>query len=200
MKLLIDGENFRHQIAHVLVVNKKIKVKNDHFPFDFTGFCKEVLKNEKLEIVYYSTRIKQPRYKIPVMLSTQITKISNANRKWIAQLTNAGVKVIKAGHLRVRESNTCIHCGKKTLVLQEKGVDVRVATDLVLLAAAKERTVSLASSDSDLAPSLEAAKRLGLEITYLCHAEQLNRSVATHAKRVITFDDALVLKYFGKSK
>lgn len=199
MKLLIDGENFRHQIANVLLANKKIKAKNDHFPFNFTGFCNELLKQQKIEIIYYSTRIKQPHYKIPTMLSAQITKISKANRKWIAQLTNSGVKVIKAGHLRVRESNTCIHCGKKTLVLQEKGVDVRVATDLVL-AATNEKVISLASSDSDLAPSLAAAKRLGLEINYVCYAEQLNRSVAANAKKVITFDDSLVLKYFGKSK
>lgn len=197
VRVLIDGENLRHQIAHVLVAHRKISDKNAFFGFDFAGFCQGVLGSKALQIVYYTTKIRQPHQKIPAKLAKQIVKISEANRKWIAQLTNQNITVVKAGHLRVRETNACVHCGKKTLVLQEKGVDVRVATDLLLDAKKGSPTV-LGSSDSDLVPALQTAKRAGANIVYLCYAGQRNRSIAAQAKKIITFDDAAVLRYFGQ--
>lgn len=195
-KVLIDGENLRHQIAHVLQVHKKISDKNSYFRFSLRSFLVEALHDEKLELVYYATRIKQPRQKIPFKLQKQITAISSANRKWVADLNNQNVEVIKAGYLRVRESTSCVHCNKKTLTLQEKGVDVGVSADLILAGNGKSENIVLASSDSDLIPAIEAANRLGVKTTYFCYAGWLNRSVAAQTYKTITFDDALVLKYF----
>lgn len=195
MKVLIDGENLRHQLAYVLYAHKKIIHKNDYFNFDLLGFLKEILHSNDLEITYYTTRIRQPAVKIPIKLKKQITAISMSNRRWIADLTNQGITVEKAGYLRVRESNACVHCGKKTLVLQEKGVDVRVATDLVL-SKDTDKQVVLVSSDSDLTPAMEAAKHSGIYIRYVCYSAWLNRSVASQAHRTITFDDEVVIKYF----
>ncbi len=200
MKILIDGENLRHQLAYVLHQHNKITDKNAYFRFDFIDFLTEALHADSIEATYYTTRIKQPRQKVPVRLQKRITAISEANRRWIADLTNQSVMVVKAGHLRVRESNACVHCAKRTLVLQEKGVDVRIATDMVLESRAKAKILILASSDSDLVPAIEAAKRFGLNITYLCYAGWLNRSVASEAYKTITFDDDLVLKYFKGMK
>jgi uncharacterized LabA/DUF88 family protein len=196
MHFLIDGENFRHQIAAVLFEKKLILAKNNDFAFDFVGFCKEVLHNDKPKIVYYTTKIKQPIQKIPLKLAKTIEAISIANRKWIARLANQHIEIVKAGYLRIRESNACIHCGKKTLVLQEKGVDVRVATDLVLMARKNIPDVVLGSSDSDIIPAMQAARALGAKVTYVCYAGKLNRSVAGVAHKTITYDDAVILKYF----
>lgn len=195
MKVLVDGENLRHQIAHILCAHKKITHKNNHFGFNLADFLAEVLGQDDLEITYYTTKIRSPKTKIPLKLKKQIEAISASNRKWIADLTNQGVAVEKAGYLRVRESSACIHCGKKTLVLQEKGVDVRVATDLVLTKDS-DKQVTLISSDSDLAPAMEAAKRAGVHIKYVCYSAWLNRSVAAQAHKTITFDDALVVKHY----
>lgn len=199
MKVLIDGENLRHQLSHVLFAHNKILHKNDYFSFDLANFLKAALNESELDVTYYTTRIRQPRNKIPVALQKQITGISNANRRWVADLANQAIKVKKAGYLRVRESTACIHCGKKTLVLQEKGVDVQVATDLVLSQRAIQEIV-LVSSDSDLTPSLEAARLAGMKTRYLCYSAWLNRSVAAQAYKTITFDDALVLKHFKGKK
>lgn len=196
-KVLIDGENFRHQIANVLLAKKLIKDKNDYFVFNTNDFFKDVLSAASIEAVYYTTKIKQPNYKVPQKLTVLIHKISTANRKWIAQLSNQNITIVKAGHLRVRESNSCVHCGKKTLVLQEKGVDVRVATDLVL-SSGKGASVVLVSSDSDLTPAIQSAKRMGTKVQYICYAGQLNRSVAACADSVITFTDKDIIKFFGK--
>jgi uncharacterized LabA/DUF88 family protein len=196
MKILIDGENLRHQLAHVLYQHKKVTDKQAYFKFDLVSFLAEALRtSSSITATYYTTRIKQPQQKVPLKLQKRIIGISEANRRWVADLTNQKVRIVKAGHLKIRESSACVHCGKKTLVLQEKGVDVRVATDLVL---ARQDTISivLASSDSDLIPSLEASKRAGLKVIYLCYAGWLNRSVAAQAYKTITFDDDLVLKHF----
>lgn len=201
MKVLIDGENLRHQLSHVLYQHKKIKEKNAYFKFDLTEFLREALNVDLIDIVYYTTRIKKPKQKIPVSLQKRISMISEANRRWIADLTNQQVTVVKAGYLSVRESSACVHCGKKTLVLQEKGVDVRVATDLVIASHSKDKkNIVLGSSDSDLVPSIEASKRAGLKTTYLCYAGWLNYSVATQSHKTITYNDELVLKYFKGKK
>lgn len=197
MQVLIDGENLRHQLAHVLHASGKLKNKHGYFSFDMLGFLKEVLRDESIEPVYYTTRIRQPGERVPVRLQKQIDSISESNRRWVADLTNNKITVIKAGYLRVRESSACVHCGKKTLVLQEKGVDVRVATDLVLSHKYGKQIV-LVSSDSDLIPALEATKKSGVYTYYLCYAGWLNRSIAAVAHKTVTFDDKLVLKYFKK--
>lgn len=200
MRVLIDGENLRHQIAHVLKQHQKINDKNAYFAFNLVGFLKEVIQDrDDLEVTYYTTRVRQPVQKIPQKLQKQIVAIGEANRRWIADLTTQGIDVVKAGYLRVRESNACIHCGKKTLVMQEKGVDVRVATDLIL-SKDNQKQVALISSDSDLTPALEATKKAGVYIYYVCYSAWLNRSVAAQAHKTLTYDDALVLKYFKGKK
>lgn len=198
MKVYIDGENFRHQITHILVERGVLPKdeRNNFYRFDTVGLLREIMQtDEPLDVRYYTTRIRQPEFKIPLRLSTKLDDISEANRRWVAQLHNQGIQVVKAGYLRVRESSACVHCGKKTLVLQEKGVDVRVATD-VLLAAQTGDAVALVSSDSDIAPALDAARKIGGEVTYVCAANRVNTALAGLASHVVTFDPKKVLKYY----
>ena len=201
MKVLVDGENLRHQIASILIDAGLLPKthKNNFFKFRLREFLQDILGEKDLEISYYTTKIKQPYFKIPKKLSDSLEAISKEHRRWIAYLSNQNIKIIKAGHLKVRESSTCVHCGKKTLVLQEKGVDVRVATDLLILASNKVNIV-LASSDSDIVPALQVSKRLGVEVNYICPANQLNRSVASQVSYVTTFSKKKVVAYFNEVK
>ena len=196
MKILIDGENFRHQIAYVLEQQGKVADKHAYFPFDWAGFLAEVTASDTNDTTYYTTRIKQPQQPVPLKLQKRIADISASNRQQVADLTNQGVIVVKAGFLKVRESSSCVHCGKKTMILQEKGVDVRVATDLLLASVAGEQDVLVVSSDSDLVPALSAAGARGTRVIYLCYSGWLNRAVAASVHKTLTFDDALVLKYY----
>ncbi|OGL30466.1 hypothetical protein A3F37_01165 [Candidatus Saccharibacteria bacterium RIFCSPHIGHO2_12_FULL_41_12] len=203
MKVIIDGENLRHQIADVLVKNNKIlpKDKNKYFKFDLRDFLEDILSEPELDINYYATKVKQPKHKIPKKLVDRIQMISQSNRQWIAKITNDKIWVIKAGYLRVRESSSCTHCGKKTLVLQEKGVDVRVATDIVLESQGNPGTsLAVACSDSDIVPALQAANSLGGKIIYICYSGRLNRSIAAIADKVVTYDDPSVLRFFEATK
>src|SRR6218665_895508 len=99
MQVLIDGENLRHQIAHVLLAKGLITEVNNYFPFNLAGFCKAVIKDENVSVSYYTTKIKQPKYAIPKALENKITFITEANRRWVADLTNQSVRVVKAGYL-----------------------------------------------------------------------------------------------------
>ena len=201
MKVLIDGENLRHRLAEILHQHKKISDKNLYFMFDLYSFLQDALRFNSLDVIYYTTKIKQPDYKIPLNLQKLITSISESNRRWIADLTNQNINIIKAGYLSVRESSKCIHCGKKTLILQEKGVDVRIATDLVIESQNNpKKEIILGSSDSDLIPAIQASAQSGQKSIYFCYAGGLNRAVAAQAYKTITFDDALVLKHFKESK
>ncbi len=191
MRVIIDGENLRHQLAHVLYMHKKIQSANDYFSFALRKFIEDALGEKKLEIVYVAARVSMPKNRVPVQLKQKISAVNEANRQWTADLKRQNIIVEKAGFLRVKESGKCFSCGKKTLGLQEKGVDVRVGVDL--LGAKASSRVVLISSDSDLIPAIVAAKA---KVDYFCYAGWLNRAIAANCAKTLTYDDKHVLKHF----
>ena len=78
MKVIIDGENLRHQIADVLVKNNKIlpKDKNKYFKFDLRDFLEDILSEPELDINYYATKAKHPKHNFPIKLEDRILFIS----------------------------------------------------------------------------------------------------------------------------
>ena len=196
MQILVDGENFRHQVANVLAEQGKVANKHEYFPFDWTGFLAEATGSPDNEITYYTTKIKYPNHPVSAEFEQRIADISAANRRQIADLTNQGIRVVKAGNLKLHKSYRCENCGHETLVLQEKGVDVRVAIDLLLASATGEHDIALVSSDSDLIPALDAVKDKESSIIYLAYAGWINHAVSAAAAKTLTFDDALIEKYY----
>lgn len=73
---------------------------------------------------------------------------------------------------------------------REKGVDVALAVDLVLLAGAGVRHITLVSGDTDLAPALEAAKSLGTGITVAQFQDALGQELVRLADQVVLLDGA----------
>lgn len=200
MNVYIDGENLRHSLKHILVEEKLIKKSEDFFKFDILELLIECLGTKQLRIVYYTTHIRKPNHKVPKNLTKQIEHIQLENRKWLAQLSNQDFGIIKAGYLKVRENAECIKCGTTTLVMQEKGVDVRLAVDVVLQAAKKRtKQLVLVSSDSDIIPAIDAAKAKGMGITYFCFSEQLNRAMVWAADQTITYTRQQVVDNFRGS-
>lgn len=161
--VLIDGENFVHRVASVLQDNslirtrqslKKLEVYNLVTSF---GMTPDVCN-------YYTTKIRVP--KINNSFYKRIERMRKWNGQWIPYLANQGVTTVKAGLLRIRSSKTCAHCGKKTDVLQEKGVDVRLGVDIVSFAG-KDRTIYVVSSDTDIIPAIVNAKNKGAKVVYV---------------------------------
>ncbi len=64
-----------------------------------------------------------------------------------------------------KEITHCPHCGNRIVATVEKGVDTRIATDMIRLAWEKAYDLAvLASSDSDLVPAVEFLNLKGLKV------------------------------------
>lgn len=197
MKLYIDGENLRHRLVSVLHQEHLIGDRDDMFSVDVRQLVQNALGEVPESITYYTTRIKQPKFDIPELLTHKITSIQESHRRWIAMLTNQGIEVVKAGNLKVKESNPCYHCGRRTMVLQEKGVDVRVASDIVMASIHdKVQDIAVLSSDADMIPALNIARRGGANITYVCFQEEQNDALIKVTDRMVTYTRQHIVNAF----
>lgn len=188
MNVYIDGENFRHRLVGALLGERLIGSSHEAFHFDVAAIMSIVLGHKPEAINYYTSRVQQPKFPIPEEMTRKIDSIHEVNRRWVSDLTNQGINVIKAGYLKVRDSTRCIHCGEKTLILQEKGVDVRLATDMVLAAAQEHIThIVLLSSDADMIPAIDHVRQSGTKVTYLCFEEELNHAVSAVVDETLSY-------------
>lgn len=188
MKVFIDGENMRHRLVSVLEGAHKIKDSEDYFKADLRALIGNNLPEQPEQISYYTTRIRQPDFDIPETLRDKITSIQESHRRWIAELTNQGIRVVKAGLLKVHENAPCYHCGRRTMVLQEKGVDVRMATEMVLAATRDgARTIVVLSSDTDMIPALEVVRAAGTRVIYMCFEDEVNEALKLSTDELVTY-------------
>lgn len=200
MKVFIDGENMRHRLVEVLLGAGKIQDNEDYFKVDIHRLIATALGEEPEQISYYTTRIRQPDFEVPVSLRDKITSIQESHRRWIAELTNQGVRVVKAGLLKVHENAPCYHCGRRTMVLQEKGVDVRLATEMVMAAVHDHAdAVVVLSSDADMIPALEVVKRTGTKVIYMCFEEEENEALKVVSDQMVTYSRQHVVDVFKPS-
>lgn len=198
MKVFIDGENMRHRIVEVLEDAGKIETAENYFKADIRKLVTDVLHEQPEEISYYTTHVRQPDFEIPERLRDEIHSILQSHRRWIAELTNQGVRVVKAGNLKVHENAPCYHCGRRTMVLQEKGVDVRMATEMVMAAVHDDvKAIVVLSSDADMIPALEVVKRAGTKVIYMCFVEEENQALKTVCDEMITYTRQNVLDVYS---
>ncbi len=83
---------------------------------------------------------------------------------------------------------------------REKGVDVKIAVDLVTNACDKIiKTAILCSSDSDLQPAVKEAMKRGIEIIYLGFEFNPNKGLSYTTNRTILIRNSEVLSAYKKS-
>lgn len=98
----------------------------------------------------------------------------------------------------VQKIKKCPKCGHTHDLLQEKGVDVRLAVDMLEGAyASKDKTLAIMSSDTDLCPALHKVKKQGKQVIYVCFANATNRAVSAVATETVTISTAKLKKYVG---
>jgi uncharacterized LabA/DUF88 family protein len=197
MKVFIDGENLRHRLVSVLYSEHLLHDRDDLFKFDVRRLIESAVGDKPESISYYTTRIVQPDFEIPELLAKKIDHIMGAHRRWVSMLTNQNITVVKAGNLKVKESNACYHCGRRTMVLHEKGVDVRLAAEIVVAAVhegAKE--VGIISSDADMIPALEIAKGGGAKIIYITFEEEITDAMTKIADKVVIYSRQQIVDSF----
>lgn len=197
MKIFIDGENLRHGLADVLVNAGLISTSRDLRSYPFKNLLIDVLGRDDLEIFYYASRIKLPKgYQPTEHIIQRAVEINEFNRRWIAHLTEQNIEHIKAGYLKVKSTEPCPKCGQISEVLQEKGVDVRLAIDLVGASDESKGEVGLLSSDSDLIPAVDRVNRSGGKVVYICFADSVNRAMSASASETVAIATSKVVQLY----
>ena len=181
--LLIDGENFLHKIEDVLKSESKAKGFADSINLDFDKLFTNVLKGWSIsEKIFYGAKLhfnpETPK---------KSYELIKAQRKLINNLKNKSFKFVMAGHVRGQKIG-------KTVIFREKGVDVKIAVDLVSFACDRKiKTAILCSSDSDLQPAIAEAKKRGIEVIYLGFEINPNKGLTFTTNRTILIRNSEII-------
>lgn len=150
--VLIDGSNFYYGLKRLNI--KKYKVTE----FDFFAFTKWLARERKIDQRNYYIGVVRAK---PNDVKGQ--KLRKDQQRLFAHLNSKHNKFnVVRGYLMKNDGS-----------YHEKGVDVRMAVDIVAGASEdKYDTALLISSDTDLIPAVEYAQRKGKKIEYIGFADQ----------------------------
>lgn len=85
--------------------------------------------------------------------------------------------------------------GRKTLIFREKGVDVRIAVDMMSATCdQKAGEIILGSSDSDLQPAIREMRKRGVNCVYLGFETQPNKGLSYTTNRTILIRNSEVIE------
>ena len=187
--LFIDGENLRHYIEDVLKKTHK-KREPSILKVNLKELFKIVLSNIKInKMIYYSAKLKE--YKETLNRSKELIQKQRALK---AKLQNQGFTYIMGGYVRPQK---VVIDKKEKIIFKEKGVDVKLAVDLVSMACDKTiDTAVICSSDSDLQPAIKEVKQRGIRVIYLGFEYKPNKGLIYTTNRAILIRDSEVINCY----
>lgn len=193
--IYVDGENLFYQVVNVLVQEKKIRTRYELTKFDLRWLlCEAVrLKDKPKRIRYYGTRLHLVKDMGKAAYDKSLRMIQH-KRAWGEWLHDQDIDFVTAGNLKPRQQGRSVN-------FQEKGVDVRLAVDLVQDAFyGTAMNLVVVSSDSDLVPALQAAKAHKQKITYVAFAETINKALTFNASQTLTFTRDDIITAFERAQ
>lgn len=185
--LFIDGENFINKIKEVIKSRGTKKNQIEITSIDFNKLFSKPLKELKISRkIFYAAKLHlHPESK---KKSQELIKMQ---RKLRNNLIKQNFEFVMAGNVRSQK------VGKK-VIFREKGVDVKIAVDLVSLSADKVlKTAILCSSDSDLQPAVKEMRRRKTEIIYLGFEINPNKGLSYTTNRTILFRNSEIFEVLG---
>ncbi len=181
--LLVDGENFKGKIKAVFKEAGRERPVWNHY--DFKSLFSKVLEGTPVSrSVFYFAKVKEhpeSREKSKQLIEEQ--------RLLKTHLEKLGFEVILSGRVRglIEEDRK----GKRNLVFREKGVDVKIAVDMVTLACDKVvEEIILASSDSDLQPAIAEVRKRKIHCAYIGFEAQPNKGLSYTTNRTLLLRNA----------
>ncbi|MFH1971279.1 MAG: NYN domain-containing protein [Patescibacteria group bacterium] len=188
--LFIDGENIRHYLITVLRSKGIVKDKIDIENFDYSGLFNRSLKGIRIsEKRFYSAKLRV--YENTLKKSRELIL---KQRILKTNLEKQGFSFILSGNVRPQEIRTD---GKIKVIFKEKGVDVRIAVDLVANACDKSiNTAILCSSDSDLQPAVKEVMSRKTEVVYLGFEINPNKGLSYTTNRTILIRNSEVIETY----
>lgn len=198
MIVFVDGENFRQNLTKELIKKHLINNQDTIYKYDVMGLMREALMDDDVDIWYYASEVKMPRgYKPDAEIVEQMKKIEKKARRWVPMLEAQGIKYIRAGNLKPKMARPCRHCGKQEEIIQEKGVDVRMALDIFEQCLEPDcDEIAVMSSDVDLCPVYRKAHHHWTKVRYVCFADRINKAVNSACYKTMTISPAMVKKHF----
>lgn len=197
MIIYLDGENVVHQLMDALRRSGRMQTRDDLLHVNLVDLIKQLVGNVDFKVKYYTTTLKL------VTTDEDIEKRSSDMIAWTAlwanHLAEQGIEVIKAGKLMARDGIVCKNCGHQESVFREKGVDVRLAVDLVV-DSETEKTLVIWSSDADLLPAVQVVKSRGARVKNLARKDALNWGLARQCGEWQTYTDSQLIKIFDAAK
>lgn len=189
--LFIDGENFKGKIRSVF--KESGKDKPVWHEYDFKGLFDKVLAGVSVDRrIFYFARVKEHEAS-----KEKSKELIEEQRLLKTHLEKHGFEVILSGRVRGQMEQVG---GKQALVFKKKGVDVKIAVDMVVASCDKTFTeIILASSDSDLQPAIQETRKRGVQCVYLGFEAQPNKGISFTTSRTILIRNAEVME-FKKSK
>lgn len=165
--VFIDGNNFYFKLKDL---SANLSGDFSLLNFDYKNFCEFLIKPNKFEGVrYYIGALKrQP--------GNEKSELMYANQqKLFGKLQQQQVRVV-VGHL-IRHPDKTFH---------EKGVDVRLAVEMIRLARQDKLDIAyLISSDTDLVPAVEEVQSFGKKVIYVGAAKGQSFGLTKQADNVI---------------
>ncbi len=186
--LFIDGENFLHKIEDVLKQKSKAKGFTQTVDLDFNRLLSGALKSlNPVRKIFYGAKLhfnpETPK---------KSKELIKAQRKLINNLKKQSFEFVMAGNVRGQKVG-------KSIIFREKGVDVKIAVDLVSFACdGKVKTAILCSSDSDLQPAIAEARKRKVEIVYLGFEISPNKGLTFTTNRTILIRNSEIIDAFKK--
>lgn len=202
--LFIDGENFKKKIRDVLVSEKIIKEGGEikWTKFNFKKLFNEILqKIDTSRRIFYFAKIK--KHPATVKKSEELIEIMRRLKTYL-ESQEQGFEVIMAGNVRghltekiVQNKITLLFGKKEVVVFKEKGVDVRIAVDMVSMSCDNSlQTAILASSDSDLQPAIKEAVKRNKTCIYVGFENSPNKGIMFTANRTILIRNSGVINNY----
>ncbi|MBA3724136.1 MAG: NYN domain-containing protein [Candidatus Levybacteria bacterium] len=158
--LFIDSENFIALIERVLDEENIDKKTVDLTHIDINMLIDVAFPDYKItQKIFYSAKLREHpdtlEHSRKLILRQRILK---------TYVEKQGFTFVFAGNVRGQKVKVD---GKSKVIFREKGVDVRIAVDMVSLACDKKMDVAiLCSSDSDLQPAVAEVKKRKVKVVY----------------------------------
>ena len=179
--LFIDGENFLYKVEDALIQQGIEKKKIDSIHIDLKQLIRLAFPTEHIaKSTFYAAKLQ-----VHQATHAKSLKLIQQQRTLKASLEKQGFSFILAGNVRPQ---IIAVDGKSKTIFREKGVDVRVAVDLVSLSCDKliNRAI-ICSSDSDLQPAIAEVRKRGVEVIYLGFENSPNKGLTYTTNRTVLF-------------
>jgi uncharacterized LabA/DUF88 family protein len=181
--LFIDGENFIYKVEASIAASGLNKNALDITHINLSKLISLALTGYKIdEINYYSAKLQY----YPPTAKKSLSLIKD-QRMLKTNLEKQNVNFVIAGKVVPQPIG-----GKSfSVVFHEKGVDVRIAVDLVALSCDKVMdTAILCSSDSDLLPAVKELRKRGITVVYVGFESYSNKALSYNCNKTILFRDS----------